>query len=78
MTKCSISRKMNYFVIFIIVITIANFCKSQPTEQAFPYPLCYDSNGWQEPGYLPTHKTICLKGNCYGITGYIDKQTQNR
>jgi len=67
---------MNYFAIFIIFITIANLCKSQPIE--YSELQCYDSNGWQEPGYLPTNMTTCYNENCYGITGYIDKQTPNR
>ena len=46
---------MNCFAIFIMFITLANLCKSQPIE--YSELQCYDSNGWQEPGYLP-NKTV--------------------
>ena len=47
---------MNYFAIFIIINSLANFCKSQPIE--YSELQCYESNGWQEPGYLPTNTVI--------------------
>ena len=47
---------MTYFAIFIIFINLANLCKSQPIE--YSELQCYDSHGWQEPGYVPTNMVI--------------------